>query len=129
MVGSPPRALCVLIVDDCPDTSRTWALLVEAWGHVAHVAHTGPEALRQAAGLCPNVVLLDIGLPGMDGWQVARQMRTQPQMVGALLIAVSGYGQEEDRRRSQEAGCDMHLLKPVEPALLQNILQFQRKGD
>src|SRR5688572_20913863 len=112
-------ALHVLIVDDCPDTAATLALLLKAWGHQASTARTGPEALERAAMNPPDVVLLDIGLPGMNGWDVARRLRCLPGMERSYLIAVSGYGQERDRAQSADSGCLLHLLKPVDPAMLE----------
>ena len=86
------------------------------------VAHDGPAALRAAEAERPQVALLDIGLPGMDGYELARQLRSQPGWGRLVLVALTGWGQDEDRRRSQEAGFDHHLAKPVELAALQELL-------
>jgi len=112
----------VLVVDDNQDSAETIAMLVELWGHQARIAHNGPAALAEAPLWRPQVVLLDIGLPGIDGYEVARRLRQEPVMAGALLVAMTGYGQERDRRMSSEAGFDHHLVKPVDPAVLQSLL-------
>jgi two-component system CheB/CheR fusion protein len=112
---SSATARRVLVVDDNVDTAVSAAALLELQGHEVRVAHAGPEAIALAREFGPDVVLLDIGLPGMDGYAVARTLRTDPRLAGSRLIAVSGYGQESDRRRSREAGFDEHLVKPVEP--------------
>ena len=90
------------------------ARLLKLLGHDVRVAHDGPEALEAAREHRPEVVLLDIGLPGMDGYEVAARLRQEECCQDAVIIAVSGYGQEEDRRRSREAGFDHHLVKPVD---------------
>lgn len=123
-------ALEILIVDDCLDTTASWGLLLRAWGHEVTIAHTGPEALQLAEQRPPDVILLDIGLPGMNGWEVAQRLRRIPGLEHAVLIAVSGYGREEDQLRSREAGCDLHLCKPVDLNLLEQLLtrHHQRKA-
>jgi CheY-like chemotaxis protein/two-component sensor histidine kinase len=108
----------VLLVEDHADARRILALMLTRSGHDVRTAEDGPAALVEARRFSPEVVLLDIGLPGMDGYAVARQLRTMPQCVSARLIALTGYGQAEDREQSREAGFDEHLLKPVEPANL-----------
>jgi signal transduction histidine kinase/CheY-like chemotaxis protein len=108
----------VLLVEDHADARRILALMLTRSGHDVRTAEDGPGALAEARRFAPEVVLLDIGLPGMDGYAVARQLRTMPQCGGARLIALTGYGQAEDREQSREAGFDEHLLKPVEPANL-----------
>jgi CheY-like chemotaxis protein len=120
--GSNGRPLRVLVVDDNVDAAASLALLLEAYGHAVQTAHDGRAALALAADFVPQVVLLDIGLPGLDGYAVARQLRRQPGLEGAMLVALTGYGQEEDRRRSREAGLDRHLVKPVDPAELERLL-------
>jgi CheY-like chemotaxis protein len=112
----------VLVVDDCHDTTDSLSMLLRLWGYLAHVAHDGPAALREAALHSPDVVLLDIGLPEMNGWDVARGLRKLPGTEKALLVAMSGYGSSADQLNSQNAGCDLHLLKPVAPDLLERIL-------
>jgi CheY-like chemotaxis protein len=87
------------------------------------VVYSGSEAVAVAAGFVPEIVLCDLGLPGMSGYEVALALRRDERLAGARLIALSGYGQEEDRRRSLEAGFDLHLTKPVEPDELRDVLQ------
>jgi PAS domain S-box-containing protein len=113
----------VLIVDDNVDSVESLAILLEMAGHDARTAHDGPTALETARAFRPRVVLLDIGLPRMDGYEVARRIRQEPGLAGTTLIALTGYGQEEDRRRSREAGFDRHLVKPVDPEELREVLR------
>ncbi len=108
----------ILVVDDNVDAADSLALLLHLAGHEVRVCHDGPAAVAAAQDFHPDIVLLDIGLPGMDGYEVARRLREQEALAEALLVALTGYGQEEDLRRSQEAGFDHHLVKPVEPATL-----------
>ena len=121
-MGEPGTARRVLVVDDNQDSAETIAMLVELWGHQAHIVHNGPAALAAAPVWKPNVVLLDIGLPGVDGYEVARRLRAEPVTAGVLLIAMTGYGQDRDRQLSSEAGFDHHLVKPVDPDVLQGLL-------
>jgi CheY-like chemotaxis protein len=109
-------------VEDHADTADSLALLLCLFGHQVRVARDGRTALELARAFSPDVVLLDIGLPGMDGWQIAQQFRQQPAARRPLLIALTGYGQDNDRQRSHEAGIDLHLLKPVDPDLLRRLL-------
>jgi two-component system CheB/CheR fusion protein len=117
---SPSRR--VLVVEDNVDAAQSLALLLELSGHEVAVAHDGPEALTTAEALQPQVVLLDIGLPGMDGYEVARRLRENPVLEHVLLVALTGYGSEQDRLQSQKAGIDYHLVKPADPLALQNLL-------
>jgi len=119
--------LGVLIVDDCPDTTDSMALLVRMWGHRVHSANDGPTALRLAEQHCPDVVLLDLGMPRMNGWEVARQLRKILGLQEALVVAISGYAFAADQRRSLEAGCDRHLSKPVSPELIRELLATRAK--
>jgi len=112
----------VLIVDDNVSAATSLAMLVDLWGYPNLVAHDGPRALELAGSHLPAIVLLDIGLPGMDGYEVARRLRTTPGLERALVVAMTGYGQEEDRRRSREAGFDHHLVKPVDLDALEKLL-------
>jgi CheY-like chemotaxis protein/nitrogen-specific signal transduction histidine kinase len=105
-------SLRVLVVDDNVDTVTTLALLVRECGHDVRTAYDGLAVLEAALDYRPNVVLLDIGLPGLNGFEVAKRMRQQPALQTAVLVAMTGYGQESDRQRSQEAGFDHHLVKP-----------------
>jgi PAS domain S-box-containing protein len=113
--------LRVLVVDDNVDAVRTLARLLTLSGHQVRVAHDGPGALAAAAALSPQLVLLDIGLPGMDGYTVAARLRAAGHD-RAALVAVSGYGQDDDLRRSNAAGFDRHLVKPIDGAVLRKLL-------
>ncbi len=122
--GSPASSgpLRVLAVDDSEDTAEMMKALLEMDGHQVCTAHSGPAALETAAAFHPDVILLDIGLPGLDGYQVAQRLRADPALRDVALIAASGYGQEGDRQRSREAGFDRHLVKPLDPHELREIL-------
>lgn len=111
LTTSPAR---ILVVDDNLDAANTLATLLETDGHRVATAHDGEEALVLAKQFNPRIVLLDIGLPKLDGWQVASRLRADPATAHAVLIAISGYGQAEDRQRSRAAGFNHHLLKPVD---------------
>jgi CheY-like chemotaxis protein len=115
--------LHLLVVEDDQDTATSSAMLLRLYGHEVEVAADGPSAMQAARATQPDVVLLDLGLPKMDGWQVAQQIRQLNTGKRPLLIAVSGYGHEEARRRSQDAGIDLHLIKPVDPEELEDILR------
>lgn len=112
----------VLVVDDNVDAACTQAELLRMLGHEVEAAYSGHEALRKAAQFRPEVVLLDLGMPGMDGFEVARRLRTMPEGREALLIAQTGWDQEEDRRRTTEAGFNAHLTKPVDVGILMETL-------
>jgi CheY-like chemotaxis protein len=112
----------VLVVDDNRDSAESIAMLADLWGHQTRIVYDGPSALAEAQDWHPDVVLLDIGLPGIDGYEVARRLRQMPALDGVLLAAMTGYGQERDRRLSREAGFDIHLVKPVPPETLQELL-------
>ncbi|HEX7026419.1 MAG TPA: response regulator, partial [Gammaproteobacteria bacterium] len=104
----------VLVVDDNRDSAETLAQLLEIMNHQVQTAHDGPAAIKAAIAFRPDVILLDIGLPGLSGYEVARRLRQEPELKQILLIAVSGYCQEEDRQRSRKAGFDHHLAKPID---------------
>jgi two-component system CheB/CheR fusion protein len=112
----------ILVVDDNRDAAASLAMLLGLLGNETRLAHDGPGALEAAHLFKPEVVFLDIGLPGMDGYEVARRLRERPELAGTVLAALTGWGQEEDRRRAQEAGFDHHLTKPADPAALQQLL-------
>jgi two-component system CheB/CheR fusion protein len=116
------RPVRVLVVEDNVDAAESLATLLRVWGHDVQVVHDGLEALDVASESRPEVVLLDIGLPGLDGYQVARRLREDVGLHTSLLVAMTGYGQPEDRRRSREAGIHHHFVKPVEPLVLRNLL-------
>ncbi|MCW1912135.1 response regulator [Luteolibacter sp. GHJ8] len=117
------RALRILIVDDNRDSADSMGMLLEIGGHEVTIAHHGTDALAKAEEFQPEVVLLDIGLPGMDGFEVARQLRGNPAHRDAFLIAVTGYGSDEDQTRAKEAGFDQHLVKPADLRKLRGWLQ------
>jgi len=108
----------LLVVDDNRDFAATLTTLLEVAGHEVRTVHNGTAALPAAAIYRPHAVLMDIGLPGMSGYEVAKQLRSQPEFASTLLIALTGYGQEEDRLRLVEAGFNKHLVKPISPAEL-----------
>ena len=116
------RTARVLVVDDNADLARGLARLLEIHGHQVQIAHDGPTGLETAKAWHPEFVLLDIGLPVMDGYQVAALLRHDPDTRGTVIIAISGYGQEEDRNRSREAGFDHHLVKPISSGELLKVL-------
>jgi CheY-like chemotaxis protein len=113
----------VLIVDDNVDAASLLAELLSELGHATEWANDGPSALAAAARFRPDLALLDIGLPVMDGFELARQMRRVPELPRLRLVAVTGYGQEHDRVRAAEAGFDAHLVKPVHVEQLAPLLQ------
>jgi PAS domain S-box-containing protein len=117
--GHPAR---ILVVDDNLDAAQSLAILLRSWGHGVTVASDGPSALAAAAAHPPDIALLDIGLPGMDGYQIAEQLRKMQGLEKLVLIAITGYGQEQDRRLSQQAGFNHHLVKPVDLEALQSLL-------
>jgi signal transduction histidine kinase len=120
------RPLSVLLVEDNVDTATALADFLELGGHTTRVVYSGTEVLAVARELRPDVVLCDLGLPGMDGFGVAAVLRRSPETATAFLVALSGYGHEDDRARAKASGFDMHLTKPVDPNLLEEILLARR---
>ena len=112
----------MLVVDDNADASETLAMLLGLWGHDVQSAADGPTALETAAAHRPDVVLLDISLPGMSGYEVADRLRANPDLRDTVLVAMTGYGQAEDKKETRRAGFSLHLVKPVEPDVLQKLL-------
>lgn len=112
----------LLVVDDNRDAAETMSMLLQMWGHEVVFAYDGPSALETAEQWQPEAVILDIGLPGMNGYEVAARLRELPHARGAVLIAITGYGQDDDRLRSQRAGIDHHLVKPVAPDALRDLV-------
>ena len=112
----------ILVVDDNHDSALSLAMVLTMMGHETRTAHDGQTALVTAEDFHPDVVLLDIGLPKMNGYEVAQRIRAKAWGIDMFLIAVTGWGQAEDRARSAEVGLDMHMVKPVEPAALQAVL-------
>jgi CheY-like chemotaxis protein len=117
----------VLIVDDYPLVAESLRRVVALAGHDVRVAHDGPAALEAISTFQPEVIVLDIGLPGMNGYDVARQIRGSTASNPMTLIAATGYGQTEDRHRAQNAGFDHHLTKPVDCAALLELIESTRK--
>jgi CheY-like chemotaxis protein len=120
--GLKATAKRILIVDDNADAANSLAQVLALDGHVAEAVYSASAALNWAASFAPEVVLLDLGLPEMDGYEVARRLRQRPEFVGVRIVALTGYGQSEDVRRSSEAGFDDHLTKPVDFAALERVL-------
>ncbi len=121
-VCKPVTALRVQLVDDNEDAAATLAVYLETCGYQISVAHSPSEALRMARAFRPDVALLDIGLPEMDGYELARRLRAMPETTGAVLLALTGYGQERDRAAAMAAGFDYHLVKPVDLRQLERLL-------
>jgi CheY-like chemotaxis protein len=117
----------ILVVDDNVDTAEVLGELLQIWGHEVHLAQDGRSALEAAGQLRPDAVLLDLGLPGMDGCEVARALRRRPELAQIVLVALTGYGGQEDLLRAQEAGFDRYWTKPVDLAGLRAFLAgFER---
>jgi CheY-like chemotaxis protein len=119
--AGPP--LRVLVVEDDEDTAISFGILLRLYGYEVEFARDGPSACTAAQASCPDIILLDIALPRMDGWQVATQIRAQSAEKRPLIVAITGYGTEADRLRSQAAGIDLHLVKPVDPEELEKVLR------
>jgi len=122
---SQPRTIAsrrILVVDDNLDSATTLAMLLKIMGHETHLAHDGLEAVEAAGTFRPDVVLLDIGLPKLNGYDACRRIREQPWGKSVVLVALTGWGQDEDRRKSDDAGFDGHLVKPVEHSELMKLL-------
>ena len=112
----------VLVVDDNQDAASSLSMLVELLGHEVKTAFDGVEALELASGFHPDVVLLDLGMPRMDGYEACRRLRAQPWSAGTTVFAITGWGREDDRRKTQQAGFDGHLVKPVAPDVIARTL-------
>jgi PAS domain S-box-containing protein len=112
----------LMVVDDNKDAAVSLAMLLRLQGHMIRVAHDGPSALELVQSYRPAMIFLDIGMPGMDGYEVARRLRQQPGLESVVLVALTGWGQQEDRRRTAEAGFNHHLVKPPEPKALEGLI-------
>jgi PAS domain S-box-containing protein len=120
--GRPAAARRILVVDDNRDVADSHALVLRLAGHSVRAVYDGATALAEARAYRPDLVFLDIGMPGMDGYEVARRLRQQQGLEKVTLVALTGWGQDEDRRRSKEAGIDHHLVKPVDPDAVKELL-------
>jgi CheY-like chemotaxis protein len=121
-VSAPMTGRRVLVVDDNVDGAESLASMLQIGGHEIRTAHSGPAALDAARPFNPDVVFLDIGLPGMNGYEVAKRLREEPSLSRAVLVALTGWGSDDDKRQSKEAGFDFHLTKPVELTAIVRIL-------
>ena len=118
----------VLVVDDNRDSAESLAILIQLAGHETRIAYDGFAAIESAATFGPEVVLLDIGLPDLNGFDTARRIREQPWGKNIVLVALTGWGQEEDRRKSKDAGFDHHMVKPVDLVALKKLLAESGTG-
>src|SRR5215208_6089279 len=121
-VTTTPKRFRILVVDDNHDSALSLAMMLSIMGHETRTAHDGESAVDCAESFLPEVVLLDIGLPKLNGYEVAQRIREQSWGAAMFLIAVTGWGREEDRQRSSEVGLNVHMVKPVEPAVLEKLL-------
>lgn len=121
-------ALRVLVVEDDKDVASSLAMLLDLWGHDAHIVYEAAAVLDAVRAHRPDIVLMDIGLPWQDGYEVAKQLRQQQDCRALILVAMTGYGDDEDRRRSAQAGFQHHLVKPVDPDVLQTLLLTLKSG-
>jgi CheY-like chemotaxis protein len=128
-MGPNESGLPVLIVDDNPDTADSLARLLGACGHRCRVLHSGWNVLQIALGFRPRVILLDIALPGISGYEIAKELRQHPALKGVGLIAISGYALESDRHRTLDSGFDHHLVKPVDFHVLRRLLDDVISGE
>jgi len=121
------RGFRILVVDDNHDSALSLAMMLSIMGHETRTAHDGESAVETAESFLPEVVLLDIGLPKLNGYEVAQRIREHAWGQSMFLIAVTGWGQEEDRQRSSEVGLNVHMVKPVEPAALERLFAELRR--
>lgn len=121
-VNTTPPRFRILVVDDNQDSALSMAMMLSIMGHETRTAHDGESAVSSAESFLPDVVLLDIGLPKLNGYEVAQRIRENVWGQSMFLIAVTGWGQDEDRARSSEVGLNVHMVKPVEPSALERLL-------
>ena len=126
---APYRFLRVLVVDDNRDAADALHMLIEGHGHTARVTYSGADAVRAADEFAPDIVLCDLGLPGMDGYEVARQLRARPAHGSTTLVAVTGWGSDGDKRKSSDAGFNHHLVKPIDFDEVETILSQLQLGE
>jgi CheY-like chemotaxis protein len=122
MRPNPAVSRRILVVDDNEDSAESLTLLLRLQGHLVESAHDGRHALEAAEQFRPDVILLDLGMPGMSGYEVCQEIRKQPWGGKMLLLAQTGWGQDQDRQRTKDAGFDGHLTKPIDHARLEEIL-------
>lgn len=122
-VAAHPSQHRILVVDDNVDSAMTLALMLETMGHESVVAHDGLSALESTESFRPNLILLDVGLPGMNGFEVAQHIRATPHLKNIVIAGLTGYGEEEDRKRSEEAGFNYHFVKPINPEALDQLIE------
>lgn len=122
----PPRT--ILVVDDARDAAYLLGKLLETMGQTVHTANSGATAVRIAGSIRPDVVISDIGMPEMNGYELARLIRLDPAVKGTTLVALTGYGQETDKESAHEAGFDFHLTKPVSLEALHGLLSTLQKS-
>jgi len=128
-VEGTPHRFKILVVDDNHDSALSLAMMLSIMGHETRTAHDGESAVTSAQSFLPDVVLLDIGLPKLNGYEVAQRIRESSWGTSMFLIAVTGWGQDEDRQRSSEVGLNVHMVKPVEPGALEKLLaELSAKG-
>jgi CheY-like chemotaxis protein len=125
-VKTTPQRFRILVVDDNHDSALSLAMMLSIMGHETRTAHDGESAVATAESFLPEVILLDIGLPKLNGYEVAQRIRGSVWGQSMFLIAVTGWGQEEDRQRSSKVGLNVHMVKPVEPAALERLLSELR---
>jgi CheY-like chemotaxis protein len=124
----PSSVLRVMVVEDTHDIADAMVLLLQLWGYQTAVVYDGEQALATAKSFHPDAVLLDIGLPRMDGFELASQLRRLPGLTKTLLVAITSYGRESDIQRGKEVGIDLHFLKPVDPSEVQKVLSKLEKS-
>ena len=125
-IDGTPNRFKILVVDDNHDSALSLAMMLSIMGHETRTAHDGESAVTTAEMFLPDVVLLDIGLPKLNGYEVAQRIRQSSWGASMFLIAVTGWGQDEDRQRSSEVGLNVHMVKPVEPSALEKLLSELR---
>ena len=122
VTATTARRFKILVVDDNHDSALSLAMMLSIMGHDTRTAHDGESAVSTAETFLPDVILLDIGLPKLNGYEVAQRIRETSWGTSMYLIAVTGWGQDEDRQRSSEVGLNLHMVKPVEPSALEKVL-------
>jgi CheY-like chemotaxis protein len=113
----------ILVADDNPDAASTLGMLLEMMGHEVCIVHDGVKAVEGAATFRPDIILLDIGMPQLNGYDACARIREQPSNKGILIVALTGWTQDDKKQRSQQAGFDFHLVKPVELPALEKLLR------